>query len=167
MRTTRTHVPRSRAHASRPRSLAIVALATISLFTSGCYNKAYRLPSATYPTPDGPIPGGGSIVAGIVTATGQQPLTAGKPYAPIYEMALARAKALRNSEVPLDRVLAIGDSVRTDLTGATALGVDCLFLTGGIHAGEIGGEAHSAAETVTAIFRDSRPPKAAMRRLVW
>jgi HAD superfamily hydrolase (TIGR01459 family) len=106
-------------------------------------------------------------LADLYQSMGGEVLYAGKPYAPIYEIALARANALRNSEVPLDRVLAIGDSVRTDLTGATALGVDCLFLTGGIHAGEIGGEAHSDAETVTAIFGDSRPPKAAMRRLVW
>jgi HAD superfamily hydrolase (TIGR01450 family) len=37
---------------------------------------------ATYPTPDGPIPGGGAILASIVTATGVEPTIAGKPYPP-------------------------------------------------------------------------------------
>jgi ribonucleotide monophosphatase NagD (HAD superfamily) len=69
--------------------------------------------------------------------------------------------------VPLGRVLAIGDSVRTDLTGAAALGVDFLFLTGGIHAGEIGGEANADPNTLKLFFEDNRMPKAVMRRLVW
>ena len=37
---------------------------------------------ATYPTPDGPIPGGGAILASIATATGVRPIVAGKPHAP-------------------------------------------------------------------------------------
>ncbi len=54
-------------------------------------------------------------LADLYKSMGGDVLYAGKPYAPIYERALARAKALRKGEVPLDRVLAIGDSVRTDL----------------------------------------------------
>lgn len=38
---------------------------------------------ATYPTPEGPIPGGGAILASIVRATGVEPLVAGKPYEPM------------------------------------------------------------------------------------
>ena len=37
---------------------------------------------ATYPTPDGPIPGGGALLAAVVTASGQRPVVAGKPYRP-------------------------------------------------------------------------------------
>ena len=37
---------------------------------------------ATYPTPAGMIPGGGSILASIATASGVAPIVAGKPYAP-------------------------------------------------------------------------------------
>ena len=50
--------------------------------------------------------------------------------------ASARARAERSlgGDVPRNRVLAIGDSVRTDLKGAHDLGVDCLFVTAGIHA---------------------------------
>ena len=58
----------------------------------------------------------------------------GKPHRPIYDRAMAIAQALRGAPTPLSRVLAIGDSVRTDLTGAQAFGIDCLFVTRGIHA---------------------------------
>jgi ribonucleotide monophosphatase NagD (HAD superfamily) len=33
-------------------------------------------------------------------------------------------------------VLAIGDSLRTDVLGAARMGLDCIFVSGGIHAGE-------------------------------
>jgi 4-nitrophenyl phosphatase len=41
---------------------------------------------ATYPTPDGPIPGAGSILASVVTATGSVASIAGKPHRPIAEL---------------------------------------------------------------------------------
>ena len=37
----------------------------------------------TYPTPDGPIPGGGAILAAVAAAAGVEPEVAGKPYAPM------------------------------------------------------------------------------------
>jgi HAD superfamily hydrolase (TIGR01459 family) len=61
---------------------------------------------------------------------------AGKPHKPIYDAAMtAGAEALGRVPSP-DEVLAIGDSVRTDLSGAAAQGFAMLFITGGIHAGE-------------------------------
>ncbi len=45
----------------------------------------------------------------------------------------------RGKKVDQKRVLAIGDSVRTDFTGAASYGIDCLFVTAGIHAAEFGG----------------------------
>ena len=41
---------------------------------------------ATYPTPEGPIPGGGSIVAAIAYASGRQPEVAGKPFGPMADL---------------------------------------------------------------------------------
>ena len=41
---------------------------------------------ATYPTPDGPIPGGGAIVAAVAYAGGVRPVVAGKPYAPMADL---------------------------------------------------------------------------------
>ncbi len=58
---------------------------------------------------------------------------AGKPYAPIYDQALRLAEKLRGASVEKRRVLAIGDGMRTDVTGAARAGLDVLFVTGGIH----------------------------------
>ena len=106
-------------------------------------------------------------LADLYQSMGGDVFYAGKPYAPIYQRTLARAKSLRGGEVPLHRVLAIGDSVRTDLTGAASLGVDCLFLTAGIHAGEIGGGSTPDQQTLKLFFAESAMPKAVMHRLVW
>ncbi|OCW57189.1 HAD family hydrolase [Hoeflea olei] len=62
---------------------------------------------------------------------------AGKPHAPIYREALARARAIRG-EVDTGRVLAIGDGVTTDIRGAMDNGVPSLFIARGIHAREYG-----------------------------
>jgi glycerol 3-phosphatase-2 len=40
----------------------------------------------TYPTPNGPIPGGGAILAAIAVAAGTNPVVAGKPHAPMGEL---------------------------------------------------------------------------------
>ena len=106
-------------------------------------------------------------LADLYQSMGGDVLYAGKPYPAIYERTLAQAQSLRRSEVPLQRVLAIGDSLRTDLAGAASLGVDFLFLTAGIHAGEIGGDANSDPKTLKLFFEESRMPKAVMHRLVW
>lgn len=57
---------------------------------SGCVRAGARLigtnDDATYPTPDGPIPGGGSILAAIATASGVAPIVAGKPHFPMAAM---------------------------------------------------------------------------------
>ncbi len=55
----------------------------------------------------------------------------GKPYPAIYRHALGLA-----GDPPLDAVLAIGDSLATDVLGAARMGFDCVFVTGGIHRGE-------------------------------
>ena len=89
----------------------------------------------------------------------------GKPHRPIYDQAMALAKAKTGRDTPLNRVLAIGDSVRTDLAGAHAYGIDCLFVARGIHAGEFEGIEQMGEATVKALF--GHPPKALMRELRW
>jgi HAD superfamily hydrolase (TIGR01459 family) len=58
----------------------------------------------------------------------------GKPdvavYTPVLEM-LGR---------PRERVLAVGDALRTDVAGATAAGIEACWVLGGIHAEELGGD---------------------------
>src|SRR3954451_4023203 len=89
----------------------------------------------------------------------------GKPHRPIYERALALAAERRGSAPPLSRVLAIGDSVRTDLTGAQAFGIECLFVMRGIHAGEFEGLEWLDPAAVKELF--GHPPRALIRELRW
>ena len=107
-------------------------------------------------------------LAELYATMGGEVLYAGKPYRPIYDMAMAKAAEAAGRAVPLERVLAIGDSLRTDLKGARALGVDFLFVTGGIHAEELGGrETLDPAALADAFAAAGETPKAVMRQLMW
>jgi ribonucleotide monophosphatase NagD (HAD superfamily) len=107
-------------------------------------------------------------IADLYAAMGGEVLYAGKPYRPIYDMALAKAAAVAGKKPALERVLAIGDSIRTDLKGARTLGADFLFVTSGIHAEELGSrerpDTGALKNTLTAA---GGMPKAVMRQLVW
>jgi len=107
-------------------------------------------------------------IADLYAAAGGEVIFAGKPYRPIYDQALAIAQAARGAPVERHRVLAIGDSVRTDLKGAAAFGIDCLFVTAGIHAEELGHRDNPDASALADIFAGAGLfPKAVMRRLEW
>lgn len=107
-------------------------------------------------------------IADLYASLGGKVLYAGKPHRPIYQTALAKAAAARGHNTPLARVLAIGDSVRTDLAGAAGFGIDCLFVTAGIHAEELGSRENPDPASLGAIFAEAKLfPKAVMRRLVW
>jgi HAD superfamily hydrolase (TIGR01459 family) len=103
-------------------------------------------------------------------ALGGEVEQAGKPYAPIYRMALGLCERARNKPLDLDRVLAIGDAMHTDIAGAHDMGIDSLLITSGIHrvqlhgldAGELDHEAYKQfveSHDVTPLYR--------MDRLVW
>jgi ribonucleotide monophosphatase NagD (HAD superfamily) len=75
---------------------------------------------------------------------------------------------VRAERIAHHRVLAIGDSVRTDLKGAAAFGIDCLFVTAGIHAEELGGRSDPNPAALSGIFAAAGvAPKAVMHRLSW
>lgn len=57
----------------------------------------------------------------------------GKPYPSVYDSSIALIGIAERS-----RLLAVGDSLRTDIAGAAAAGIDSLFVAGGIHAQELG-----------------------------
>ena len=78
-------------------------------------------------------------------------------------MALAAEQHGRTAE--LRHVLAIGDSVRTDLAGAHGFGIDCLFVTRGIHSEEFEGIDQLDPASVKELF--GHPPRALMRELRW
>lgn len=57
---------------------------------------------------------------------------AGKPYAPIYERALAKAAAVRGAAVAKSQVLAVGDGPETDILGAANQGFPVVYVSGGV-----------------------------------
>jgi HAD superfamily hydrolase (TIGR01459 family) len=104
-------------------------------------------------------------IAELYRELGGEAIFYGKPHRPIYERAMALAAERRGQPTSLDRVLAIGDSVRTDLTGALGFGIDCLFLTRGIHSEEFEGIDQLDPASVKELF--GHPPRALMRELKW
>jgi HAD superfamily hydrolase (TIGR01459 family) len=104
-------------------------------------------------------------VAELYRELGGEVIFYGKPHRPIYERAMALAAERRGKPTSLDRVLAIGDSVRTDLTGALGFGIDCLFVTRGIHSEEFEGIDQLDPASVKELF--GHPPRALMRELRW
>lgn len=107
-------------------------------------------------------------IADLYVKMGGEVLYAGKPYAPIYDLALQLAQDARGKPVDRKRVLAIGDSVRTDFAGAAAYGIDCMFVTAGIHAAEFGGRDDPDPDAVERVLVEAGgKPRAIARRLKW
>jgi HAD superfamily hydrolase (TIGR01459 family) len=77
-----------------------------------------------------PEPCAGAL-ADIYEAFGGKVVWYGKPHSAIYERALRRA-----GHPDVRNVLAIGDGLLTDMLGAARRGMDAVFVSGGIHAGE-------------------------------
>ena len=71
----------------------------------------------TYPTPDGPIPGGGALLASVAAAAGVEPEVAGKPYQPMADTVLARIGGAADGGV------VVGDRPDTDGLIAKRLGL--------------------------------------------
>ena len=64
---------------------------------------------------------------------GGETAIAGKPHRPIYDESIGEARDVRGA-FAMDRVIAIGDGMPTDVRGAEAYGLDVLYISGGIHA---------------------------------
>lgn len=105
-------------------------------------------------------------IAELYRSLGGEVIFFGKPHLPIYRQAVALAggESLDGSQ---NRVLAIGDSVRTDVAGAHAAGIGCVFLTRGIHAEEFAGIDRDDAAAVAGMFGETPAPRALMHELKW
>ena len=79
---------------------------------------------STLPTPRGPQPGNGSLLAVIITAFGVQPVVAGKPQTPLHAEAVARTGA--------QHPLVVGDRLDTDIEGAVRGGADSMLVLTGV-----------------------------------
>jgi HAD superfamily hydrolase (TIGR01459 family) len=111
-------------------------------------------------------------LAAIYDTMGGSVVYAGKPYAPIYELAIETISALAERSVARDEVLAIGDGVNTDIAGAASVGIDAVFVASGLHvptnSGREAGEEMLDELHLAELFASAkRRPLGAMRALAW
>ncbi len=104
-------------------------------------------------------------IAELYRELGGEVIFYGKPHPPIYERAFELAESKRGEPTPKSRILAIGDSVRTDLTGANTMDINCLFVTRGIHSADFAGVEEIDDLTVKRLFGETKPPLALTRDL--
>jgi HAD superfamily hydrolase (TIGR01450 family) len=110
------------------------------------------------------IPCAGAMAA-YYNQLGGQTRIAGKPHRPIYDEVLSVARKVRG-DVPMNRILAIGDGMPTDVRGALDYGLDLLYISGGIHAKEYTLSGETDAAILTAYLeREKAAPKWWMPRL--
>lgn len=99
---------------------------------------------------------------------GGRVIYAGKPYPPIYELALQRIAKARGEAVAPGRILCIGDGVQTDMAGAEAAGLKALFVASGLHMTRTrDGETLDERELALLFAGESARPVAAQKRLSW
>jgi 4-nitrophenyl phosphatase len=79
---------------------------------------------ATYPTPLGPTPGAGALVAAVATAAGADPVIAGKPYGPMATLVAQRC-GVADPEAFASSAVMVGDRYDTD--GRFAHEIGCPF----------------------------------------
>ncbi|MHB0876331.1 MAG: HAD-IIA family hydrolase [Anaerolineae bacterium] len=80
----------------------------------------------TLPTPEGLIPGNGSILAALEAATDQAPLVIGKPQPAIF------AWAASHLAMKAGRVACLGDRLETDILGGHAAGLLTVLVLSGV-----------------------------------
>jgi HAD superfamily hydrolase (TIGR01459 family) len=104
-------------------------------------------------------------LAQIYEEIGGKVIYAGKPYAPIYELAEETIAGIAGRKVPRSEILAIGDGIRTDMAGAAEFGLDAVFVASGLHVGP-GGEGLDDLR-LAELFEGRKAPRAAMPALAW
>ncbi|MEP1443113.1 MAG: TIGR01459 family HAD-type hydrolase [Hyphomicrobiales bacterium] len=110
----------------------------------------------------------GGALAQKYKQMGGEALYFGKPHAPIYQRALERGAELFDGDLDKKRVLAVGDGIATDVKGANDNGLDCLFVTAGIHSAENGPLANPTPENVAQfLVEHKQKAKAFLPRLFW
>jgi HAD superfamily hydrolase (TIGR01459 family) len=89
----------------------------------------------------------------------------GKPFGPTYDTALGLLGVTDRR-----RILALGDSLRTDIAGANGAGIDSVIVAAGIHYEEFGtapGQMPDRAKLASAYAAANVRPMAAMAELCW
>jgi 4-nitrophenyl phosphatase len=83
-------------------------------------------PDRTFPTPEGLVPGAGSILAAIEAATYVEPVIAGKPSPLLYTIAMERLQS------SAEDTIAVGDRFDTDIIGGQRAGMKTALLLSGV-----------------------------------
>ncbi len=83
-------------------------------------------PDKTFPTPRGQIPGAGAWISVVITATGIEPIYAGKPYPHLIEMALERLGTTK------EETLVVGDRLETDIAAGQTVGCRTALVLSGV-----------------------------------
>lgn len=97
---------------------------------------------------------------------GGRTLIAGKPFKPIYDLAMRELSDVLGRQVTVAETLAIGDGMLTDVKGAADYGFDILYVSGGIHASEYGdGQAPDPERLSAYLASHGRRPVATLHRL--
>lgn len=101
-----------------------------------------------YPTPTGPIPGGGSILAAVEKATGQRAVVTGKPNRPMADLVFRECDG-----VPPASMLMVGDLPETDGRFAETVGCRFALVLSGMTSAADGIEAHLVAPSLADVAR--------------
>lgn len=86
-----------------------------------------------YPTTAGFLPGAGSVVAALATATGVTPLVIGKPSPAMFEA------ILESSGVPAAQAVVVGDNPAADVAGAHRAGCAAILVLSGVASAAVAG----------------------------
>jgi HAD superfamily hydrolase (TIGR01450 family) len=77
----------------------------------------------SFPSPKGPLPGTGAILEAVRVTTNEKPVVVGKPFLPMYDMALRDLRTAR------ERTVMIGDTLDSDLAGANRAGISGVLVS--------------------------------------
>ena len=80
----------------------------------------------TFPTPRGEIPGSGSWLSVITSATGVEPIVAGKPFPYLMELSLERLGT------KTEETLVVGDRLETDIAAGQSVGCPTALVLSGV-----------------------------------
>ena len=80
----------------------------------------------TFPTPRGEIPGSGSWLSVVISATGVEPIVAGKPFPYLMELALEKLGTKK------EETLVVGDRLETDIAAGQGVGCPTALVLSGV-----------------------------------
>lgn len=100
-------------------------------------------------------------------ALGGETRIVGKPYAPIYDVAIAHAENKLGRQLDKSGILAIGDGLPTDIRGAADNNIDALFVTNGIHAADYTDGEVDVEKLHSFLSANYAAPRYWIKSLVW